>query len=73
MSDELLTSEQTAAILGLKPNCLEIWRFRGQGPKFIKLGTKKQSPVRYKRSEVEAWLETNTFASTSDHSVKTAA
>lgn len=66
MTDELLTSEQTAAILGLKPNCMDIWRLRGKGPKFIKLGDKKQSPVRYRRSDIDAWLETNTFASTSE-------
>ncbi len=69
-SDELLTSEQTAALLGLKPKCLDVWRLRGQGPTFIKLGTKKQSPVRYKRSDVEGWLEANSFASTSAYSAK---
>ena len=72
MTDELLTNEQTASLLGLKPNCLDIWRFRGQGPRFIKLGTKKQSPVRYRRSDVEAWLESNRFASTSAYQAKNA-
>ncbi|SEP49946.1 Helix-turn-helix domain-containing protein [Rhodospirillales bacterium URHD0017] len=66
--DQLLTSDQAAAILGLQVNTLEIWRFRGQGPRFLKLGTRKQSPVRYKRSDVESWLAQRTFASTSAYS-----
>ena len=65
---ELLDNEQTAALLGIKPNTLEIWRFKGKGPRFVKLGTAKQSPVRYERSEVTRWLREQSFASTSAYS-----
>lgn len=66
--DELLSNEQVAAILGVKPNTLEIWRCKGKGPAFIKLGTHPSSPIRYQRSRVTAWIEANLHASTSSYS-----
>lgn len=65
---ELLNNEQTAAMLGIKPNTLEIWRLKGKGPRFVKLGAAKQSPVRYECSEVTRWLGEQSFASTSGYS-----
>lgn len=35
-------------------------RLLGRGPRFIKLGTS----VRYRRADVQAWLDANTFVST---------
>jgi len=64
-SDELLDNEQTAALLGIKPNTLEIWRCKGKGPEFVKMGDTPQAPVRYQRSEVSRWLREKSFASTS--------
>ena len=63
--DELLDNEQTAAILGIKPNTLEIWRIKGKGPSFVKLGDTPQAPVRYFRSDVTEWLASRAFTSTS--------
>lgn len=67
--DDLLSNEQTAAILGLKPNTLEIWRCKGKGPAFIKLGAHPSSPIRYQRSRVMAWLDAHLHASTSSYTV----
>lgn len=66
--DDLLDNEQTADLLGIKPNTLEIWRTKGRGPAFIKLGCAKQSPIRYRRSVVTRWLDEQSFASTSAYS-----
>ncbi len=63
--DELLDNGQAAAMLGLKPNTLEIWRCKGKGPPFVKLSTGKRGHVRYVRSELMHWLRQQTFASTS--------
>jgi hypothetical protein len=63
--DDLLTNEQTAAILGIKPKTLEIWRIKGRSPPFLKFGATKQSPVRYQRTAVLRWLTQQSFASTS--------
>ena len=71
--DELLTNEQTATLLGIKPNTLEIWRGKGKGPTFIKLGDHPSSPIRYQRSRVAGWIEANSHASTSSYSASRAA
>jgi hypothetical protein len=63
--EELLDNEQTAALLGIKPNTLEIWRCKGRGPEYLKLGDTPQAPVRYLRSKVMEWLGPRSFASTS--------
>lgn len=66
---ELLTTVQVAAMIGFKPNTLEIHRVKGKSTiPFIKLGTAKQAPVRYRRSDVEAWLAQHTCRSTSEYS-----
>jgi len=67
--DDLLSNEQTAAILGVKPNTLEIWRCNGKGPAFIKLGEHPSSPIRYQRSRLMAWIEARQFTSTSAYTV----
>ena len=65
---KLLDNEQTAALLGIKPNTLEVWRLKGKGPRFVKLGNAKQAPIRYEKAEVLRWLREQTFASTSAYS-----
>ena len=67
--DDLLDSEQTSNLLGIKRNTLEIWRCKGKGPVFVKLGEHPSSPIRYQRSRVMAWIEAQTFASTSAYTV----
>ena len=67
--DELLDNEQTAALLGIKPNTLEIWRCKSRGPEFVKMGDTPQAPVRYRRSKVLEWVERRSFASTSAYTV----
>ena len=64
----LLTNDEAAALLGIKPNTLEIWRCKGKGPRFIKLGFEKQSSIRYRRADVAEWIEQQSFASTSAYS-----
>tara|TARA_R110002124_G_scaffold287337_1_gene473371 strand:+ start:1876 stop:2121 length:246 start_codon:yes stop_codon:yes gene_type:complete len=67
--DDLLNNEQTSALLGIKPNTLEIWRTKSKGPVFIKLGDHRSSPIRYQRSRVAAWIEANSHSSTSSYTV----
>lgn len=65
LSPDLRNNDETAALLGIKPNTLEIWRGKGKGPKFIKLGDSKQAPIRYRDSDIDEWLEQQSFSSTS--------
>jgi len=51
----LLTTEETADMIGMSAHWLERDRWSGEGkaPPYVKLGRK----VRYKRSDVMKWLE----------------
>lgn len=56
--NELLNTEEAALLLGYKPETLEVSRTRGElagvsAPPFIKMGR----AVRYRRSELMAWVE----------------
>lgn len=74
LGDELLTTDQVAALLGVKRNTLEVYRVTGKTLiPYIKLGTAKQAPVRYRRSEVERWMQERTFANTSAYCAKAGA
>ena len=59
---KLLTNQQAAELIGLKPATLDVWRNRGQGPRFVKVGRL----VRYSEEEVVTWLHSQTRRSTSD-------
>ena len=49
---KLLNNAETAELLGLKPNTLEIWRIQGRGPVFRKIGR----AVRYSLDDVVAYM-----------------
>jgi excisionase family DNA binding protein len=53
---ELLTPEEVADLLKVHPGTLENWRVKGEGPPFVKLGSKRRSAVRYRRKDVEDWI-----------------
>lgn len=53
---ELLTEHDLAAELQMRPQSLADWRHRGKGPAYVKLG----QLVRYRRSDVESWLNSQT-------------
>ena len=63
-----LGTETVAAMIGISPMTLRIWRVQGKGPVFTKLGDTKQSGVVYFEADVCAWLEERKFASTSAYS-----
>jgi len=65
-TQELLTQDQVAEILQVHPGTLENWRMRGEGPRFVKLGAKRRSPIRYKREDVEDWLHDPRVANTTN-------
>lgn len=61
----LLNSQAAASALGISPVTLKIWRCKGKGPRFIKLGDSKQAGVVYDPADIEEWREARKFASTS--------
>lgn len=60
--DALLTEAQAAHLLSLKPRTLQMWRMRGTGPHYVKLG----STVRYRVATLSAWLDARTVRSTAE-------
>ena len=57
---ELLTTAQAAELLQVKTATLEQWRWRGCGPRFVKVGRS----CRYRRGDIDAYLSGRTFDST---------
>ena len=51
--DRLLTTAQVAQLLGLRPDTIKLWRYRGTGPAFYRFG---EGRVRYRLSDVEGYL-----------------
>ena len=56
MIEELMTTKQLANVLGFAAKTLSNQRVLGTGIPFIKIG----NAVRYKRSDVETYIEENT-------------
>ena len=55
--DRLMTRKEVARYLGLNVNTIQRWHWKGSdAPPFIKIGRS----VRYKESEVKAWVERTT-------------
>ncbi len=57
---ELMTTAQAAELLQVKPTTLEQWRWRGCGPRFVKVGRS----CRYRRGDLDTYLSVRTYEST---------
>ena len=60
----LLTEGQADEVLNVSIRTLQAWRLRGGGPRFARLGGGRA--VRYRNSDLAAYIEARTVASTSD-------
>jgi len=58
----LLTSAEVAQLLSIRQNTLEIWRTKGMGPAYRKVGR----AVRYVEADVLEWLTLQTRCSTQE-------
>lgn len=56
-AETLNTPAQVGERFGVTVGALAQMRYRGNGPKFIKLGGKQ---VRYRESDIQAWLDQQT-------------
>ncbi len=59
--DQLLDETQTADLICQSVRTLQKWRVAGYGPEFFKIGRS----VRYRRREVNDWIESRRRAHTS--------
>ena len=58
----VFTTVEAADYLKLSKATLNCWRVAGKGPRFCKTG----SAVRYRRADLDAWLESKLIGSTSE-------
>lgn len=56
-SEELLTPAETARITKLSVSTLSDKRWKGTGPTFIKLTPGRGGRIRYRRRDVDEWLD----------------
>ena len=61
--DRLLTQQEAADRLNLSPRFLEVRRYRGGGPPFVRVSSRC---VRYRPEDLEAWTAERVRTSTSD-------
>ena len=59
----LLTETEAAEYLSLTNRALQAWRCQGRGPRFVKISARA---IRYRLSDLEAWVEDRLRRSTSD-------
>lgn len=57
----VMTTEELAAEIGVKPQTLRTWRSRSEGPAHFRVSA--GGPVRYRRSDVDLWMEERVAAS----------
>ena len=53
MTEVPKTTEQAATILGVKPTTLAMWRHKGRGPRYIKIGRS----CFYLERDIESWID----------------
>ena len=60
----LVTENEAAKVLGFSPRTLQSWRVSGDGPPFVRVSPRA---IRYRLSDLEAWIETCLKQSTSEY------
>ena len=63
---QLLTEREAAEILRVSPRQLQMMRYRGDGPVFVRLSRRS---VRYSPGDLADWVASRSFTSTSQESV----
>ncbi len=59
----LLTEREAADFLGVTSRCLQAWRYRGGGPKFVRISSRC---IRYRQSDLREWTEARLRSDTSE-------
>jgi len=65
--NELLMTNEAADFLRLSARTLERMRVEGTGPRFLKAGPGLRARVLYRQTDLEDWLASYSFASTSEY------
>ena len=65
MTTQLLTTKQAAAYLGVSPSFLEKDRWRGARIPFVRISSRA---IKYRREDLDAYIEGQVSLSTSEYS-----
>lgn len=65
--DRLLSERDAAEFLGYTMRALQNWRTRGGGPVYVKISARS---IRYRRCDLNAWIESKLAAHTSEPLLK---
>lgn len=60
----LLSTAEAAELVGVKPQTLRKWRWKGGGPRYVRQGTGLHARAGYRLADVEAWLDARSFDNT---------
>ncbi|MBL4838243.1 MAG: helix-turn-helix domain-containing protein [Kordiimonadaceae bacterium] len=60
---KLINEHEAADYIGHSVRALQNWRVRGGGPRFVKVSGRS---IRYRRCDLNEWIETKLVRSTSD-------
>lgn len=61
-TDRLVPSGEAASILGIREQTLGVWRLRGCGPAYIRVGR----AVRYRLSDLATYIDSRRVSSTAE-------
>ncbi len=61
--ESLLTEKDAADFLDLTTRCLQAWRYRGGGPRFVKISSRC---IRYRRGDLLDWVQEKLRSDTSE-------
>lgn len=65
----VLSTSQASDYIGYKPQTLRKWRLEGRGPKYCRLGSSLKARVVYRLKDIEDYLDSHSFASTTEETV----
>ncbi|MFF1906022.1 helix-turn-helix transcriptional regulator [Kitasatospora sp. NPDC058218] len=54
---DYLTETEAAKLANFSPKTLRNWRYLGLGPRYMKLSPGRGGRIRYRRSDVERWMD----------------
>lgn len=64
LQESLLNEKQAAAYLNLTPRALQMWRHKGDGPKYVRISKRA---VRYRMEDLIAFVNSKIKGSTSEY------
>jgi hypothetical protein len=56
LDDQLLSLQQAAEILGIRPETLRKWKAQGVGPAWVLAGPRRRGLIKYRREDLLNWI-----------------